>query len=162
MICYWEKVYPFPRNKTQNFTVSPETHFHLPKTIGLSLSFKLPIIDEIVSGQLFKWLSSKSLVKYIKYFILSNKNKITFDKFSILIFDKLRKKRQNVFNFFFLPLIQVGIAACQIARACGLKVLGTAGTEEGMNIVLRNGAHQVFNHREANYIDKIKVRLYQA
>uniref|UniRef100_A0A8C3B6G6 Crystallin zeta n=2 Tax=Cairina moschata TaxID=8855 RepID=A0A8C3B6G6_CAIMO len=50
----------------------------------------------------------------------------------------------------------VGIAACQIARACGLKVLGTAGTEEGMNIVLRNGAHQVFNHREANYIDKIK------
>ncbi|KFZ56496.1 Quinone oxidoreductase, partial [Podiceps cristatus] len=50
----------------------------------------------------------------------------------------------------------VGIAACQIARACGLKVLGTAGTEEGMNIVLRNGADQAFNHREANYIDKIK------
>ncbi|XP_074007949.1 quinone oxidoreductase isoform X2 [Numenius arquata] len=51
----------------------------------------------------------------------------------------------------------VGIATCQIARACGLKVLGTAGTEEGMNVVLRNGAHQAFNHREANYIDKIKV-----
>ncbi|XP_074731845.1 quinone oxidoreductase isoform X2 [Strix uralensis] len=51
----------------------------------------------------------------------------------------------------------VGIATCQIARAYGLKVLGTAGTEEGMNLVLRNGAHQVFNHREANYIDKIKV-----
>ncbi|XP_009977239.1 PREDICTED: quinone oxidoreductase isoform X2 [Tauraco erythrolophus] len=51
----------------------------------------------------------------------------------------------------------VGIATCQIARACGLKVLGTAGTEEGMNIVLRNGCHQAFNHREANYIDKIKV-----
>ncbi|NWW49279.1 QOR oxidoreductase, partial [Pedionomus torquatus] len=50
----------------------------------------------------------------------------------------------------------VGIAACQIARAYGLKVLGTAGTEEGMNVVLRNGAHQAFNHREANYIDKIK------
>ncbi|NXE51437.1 QOR oxidoreductase, partial [Casuarius casuarius] len=50
----------------------------------------------------------------------------------------------------------VGIAACQIARARGLKVLGTAGTKEGMNTVLRNGAHQVFNHREANYIDKIK------
>ncbi|NXG79018.1 QOR oxidoreductase, partial [Baryphthengus martii] len=50
----------------------------------------------------------------------------------------------------------VGIATCQIARACGLKVLGTAGTEEGMNTVLRNGAHQAFNHREANYIDKIK------
>ncbi|XP_054068350.1 quinone oxidoreductase isoform X2 [Rissa tridactyla] len=51
----------------------------------------------------------------------------------------------------------VGIATCQIARACGLKVLGTSGTEEGMNMVLRNGAHQAFNHREANYIDKIKV-----
>ncbi|XP_021260904.1 quinone oxidoreductase isoform X1 [Numida meleagris] len=50
----------------------------------------------------------------------------------------------------------VGVAACQIARAYGLKVLGTAGTEEGMNIVLRNGAHQAFNHREANYVDKIK------
>lgn len=50
----------------------------------------------------------------------------------------------------------VGLAACQIARAYGLKVLGTAGTEEGKNIVLRNGAHEVFNHREVNYIDKIK------
>ncbi|KAK2491488.1 hypothetical protein MC885_000538 [Smutsia gigantea] len=50
----------------------------------------------------------------------------------------------------------VGLAACQIARAYGLKVWGTAGTEEGRNIVLRNGAHEVFNHREANYIDKIK------
>ncbi|XP_046778946.1 quinone oxidoreductase isoform X3 [Gallus gallus] len=49
----------------------------------------------------------------------------------------------------------VGIAACQIARAYGLKVLGTAGTEQGMNVVLRNGAHQAFNHREANYLDKI-------
>uniref|UniRef100_A0A8C9AXC5 Quinone oxidoreductase n=1 Tax=Phocoena sinus TaxID=42100 RepID=A0A8C9AXC5_PHOSS len=51
----------------------------------------------------------------------------------------------------------VGIAACQIARAYGLKVLGTAGTEEGQKIVLQNGAHEVFNHKEANYIDKIKV-----
>uniref|UniRef100_A0A8V0ZQ45 Quinone oxidoreductase n=1 Tax=Gallus gallus TaxID=9031 RepID=A0A8V0ZQ45_CHICK len=50
---------------------------------------------------------------------------------------------------------KVGIAACQIARAYGLKVLGTAGTEQGMNVVLRNGAHQAFNHREANYLDKI-------
>ncbi|XP_004679183.1 PREDICTED: quinone oxidoreductase isoform X1 [Condylura cristata] len=50
----------------------------------------------------------------------------------------------------------VGLAACQIARAYGLKVLGTAGTEEGQKIVLQNGAHEVFNHREVNYIDKIK------
>ncbi|XP_036898180.1 quinone oxidoreductase isoform X2 [Sturnira hondurensis] len=50
----------------------------------------------------------------------------------------------------------VGLAACQIARAYGLTVLGTAGTEEGRNTVLQNGAHEVFNHRDANYIDKIK------
>ncbi|XP_006888666.1 PREDICTED: quinone oxidoreductase isoform X2 [Elephantulus edwardii] len=51
----------------------------------------------------------------------------------------------------------VGLATCQIARAYGLKVLGTAGTEEGKNIVLQNGAHEVFNHRDVNYIDKIKI-----
>ncbi|XP_068949450.1 quinone oxidoreductase-like isoform X1 [Petaurus breviceps papuanus] len=50
----------------------------------------------------------------------------------------------------------VGIAACQIARAYGLKVLGTAGTEQGRKVVLKNGAHKVFNHREPDYVDKIK------
>lgn len=57
-------------------------------------------------------------------------------------------------------VFQVGLAACQIARAYGLKVLGTAGTEEGQNLVLQNGAHEVFNHRELNYIDKIKVKVF--
>lgn len=51
----------------------------------------------------------------------------------------------------------VGLATCQIARAHGLKVLGTAGSEEGKKLVLQNGAHEVFNHKEANYIDKIKT-----
>ncbi|XP_072525255.1 quinone oxidoreductase [Salminus brasiliensis] len=50
----------------------------------------------------------------------------------------------------------VGIAACQLARAFGLKVLGTAGTPEGLKLVLNNGAHMVFNHREKGYVDKIK------
>nr|Q28452.1 RecName: Full=Quinone oxidoreductase; AltName: Full=NADPH:quinone reductase; AltName: Full=Zeta-crystallin [Lama guanicoe]AAA99986.1 NADPH:quinone oxidoreductase/zeta crystallin [Lama guanicoe] len=50
----------------------------------------------------------------------------------------------------------VGLAACQIARACCFKVLGTAGTEEGQRVVLQNGAHEVFNHREDINIDKIK------
>lgn len=50
----------------------------------------------------------------------------------------------------------VGLATCQIARAYGLKVLGTAGTEEGQKVVLQNGAHEVFNHGEVNYIDKIQ------
>lgn len=50
----------------------------------------------------------------------------------------------------------VGVATCQIARAYGLKVLGTAGSEEGQRLALENGAHEVFNHKEVNYIDKIK------
>ena len=43
----------------------------------------------------------------------------------------------------------VGIAALQIARAIGLKVLGTAGTPKGLEIAKRKGAHQVFDHRKA-------------
>ncbi|XP_075887446.1 quinone oxidoreductase [Nelusetta ayraudi] len=49
----------------------------------------------------------------------------------------------------------VGVAACQLSRALGLRVLGTAGTAEGLKLVLNNGAHQAFNHREAGYMDKI-------
>uniref|UniRef100_A0A8C7L6S5 Crystallin, zeta (quinone reductase) n=1 Tax=Oncorhynchus kisutch TaxID=8019 RepID=A0A8C7L6S5_ONCKI len=49
----------------------------------------------------------------------------------------------------------VGVAACQMARALGLRVLGTAGTAEGLELVLRNGAHQAFNHKEEGYTSKI-------
>jgi len=49
----------------------------------------------------------------------------------------------------------VGIAAVQIARAFGFVVLGTAGTPEGCKFVEKNGAHKAFNHKEADYVDKI-------
>jgi len=49
----------------------------------------------------------------------------------------------------------VGIAACQIARAYDMTVIGTAGTQEGMNIAKENGAHYVFNHREKSYANEI-------
>jgi NADPH:quinone reductase len=49
----------------------------------------------------------------------------------------------------------VGIAALQIARAVGLKVLGTAGTPKGLEIAKREGAHQVFDHRKAGYHEEI-------
>ena len=48
----------------------------------------------------------------------------------------------------------VGIAAVQIARAAGLRVFGTAGTPEGIALTLREGAHCVFDHRAAGYLDK--------
>nr|XP_006820285.1 PREDICTED: quinone oxidoreductase-like [Saccoglossus kowalevskii] len=48
------------------------------------------------------------------------------------------------------------IAFVQIARAHGMQVIGTAGTAEGMEIVKKQGAHYVFNHREDGYMGKIK------
>jgi NADPH2:quinone reductase len=49
----------------------------------------------------------------------------------------------------------VGIAAVQIARAGGLTVFGTAGTEKGMDLARREGAHQVFNHTKQGYAEEI-------
>jgi NADPH:quinone reductase len=49
----------------------------------------------------------------------------------------------------------VGIAALQIARAMGMKVLGTAGTPKGLEIAKREGAHQVFDHRKSGYQEEI-------
>lgn len=49
----------------------------------------------------------------------------------------------------------VGIAAVQIARANGLRVIGTAGTDMGMRLVHEQGAHDVLNHREPDYLDEI-------
>jgi len=47
----------------------------------------------------------------------------------------------------------VGSAAVQIARAAGLRVIGTAGTAEGTALVLKEGAHAVFDHRSAGYLE---------
>jgi NADPH2:quinone reductase len=49
----------------------------------------------------------------------------------------------------------VGIAAAQMARTLGLIVLGTAGTEKGLELVKREGAHHVFDHTKSGYLDEI-------
>jgi NADPH:quinone reductase len=49
----------------------------------------------------------------------------------------------------------VGLAAVQLARAAGLKVIGTAGSEAGMQVVLEQGAHHALDHRSADYRAKI-------
>lgn len=49
----------------------------------------------------------------------------------------------------------VGSAAVQMARAMGLTVFGTAGTQKGLDLVKREGAHQVFDHSKAGYQDEI-------
>ena len=45
----------------------------------------------------------------------------------------------------------VGSAAVQMARAMGLTVFGTAGTQKGVDLVRREGARQVFDHGKAGY-----------
>ncbi len=49
----------------------------------------------------------------------------------------------------------VGIAAVQIARAAGLKVIGTGGTEKGRRLVAQEGAHHVLDHRAAGYLEEV-------
>lgn len=49
----------------------------------------------------------------------------------------------------------VGIAAVQMARAMGLVVVGTAGTEKGLDLVKREGAHQIFDHTKPDYREHI-------
>ena len=50
----------------------------------------------------------------------------------------------------------VGIAAVQLARAAGLTVIGTAGSDRGRELVLAQGAHHVLNHRDSGYLDQLK------
>jgi NADPH2:quinone reductase len=49
----------------------------------------------------------------------------------------------------------VGTAAAQMARAMGLVVFGTAGTQKGLDLAKREGALQVFDHTKANYQEEI-------
>ena len=50
----------------------------------------------------------------------------------------------------------VGIAALQLARAAGLTVIGTAGSDEGMRLVREEGAHHVLNHKVPGYLDDLR------
>lgn len=49
----------------------------------------------------------------------------------------------------------VGTAAVQLARAAGLTVIGTAGTERGRKLVLEQGAHHVLDHTVDGYLDQV-------
>ena len=49
----------------------------------------------------------------------------------------------------------VGIAATQLARAAGLTVIGTGGTEQGRELARAQGAHHVLDHRKDGYLDQI-------
>ncbi|HEY2931275.1 MAG TPA: NADPH:quinone reductase [Acidobacteriota bacterium] len=51
----------------------------------------------------------------------------------------------------------VGIAAVQLARAAGMLVVATAGTDKGRELVLKQGAHHALDHRSPDYLQKISV-----
>lgn len=49
----------------------------------------------------------------------------------------------------------VGTAAIQLARNAGLIVIATAGTDEGIELTKKLGAHHVLNHRKPDYLNEI-------
>jgi NADPH2:quinone reductase len=49
----------------------------------------------------------------------------------------------------------VGTAAVQLARARGLRVLGTAGSDKGRTLAREQGAHEVFDHRAPDHFEHV-------
>ena len=49
----------------------------------------------------------------------------------------------------------VGTAAVQLARADGLRVFGTAGSDPGFKLAREQGAHEVFDHRAPEHFEQI-------
>jgi len=54
----------------------------------------------------------------------------------------------------------VGIAAVQLAKAAGMTVIGTGGTERGRRLIAEQGAQHVLDHRAPDYLE-IALKLTQ-
>ena len=50
----------------------------------------------------------------------------------------------------------VGTSAIQLAKRAGLKVIGSAGTAKGMELIVREGADQAVDHTKNGYLDEVK------
>ncbi len=50
----------------------------------------------------------------------------------------------------------VGLIACQWARALGLRLIGTAGSDEKCALALENGADEVVNYRREDFVARVK------
>ena len=55
----------------------------------------------------------------------------------------------------------VGIAAVQLARAFGMSVIGTAGTEQGRRLVADQGAHHVLDHSVPSHLHELMDLTHQ-
>lgn len=51
----------------------------------------------------------------------------------------------------------VGIAALQLARAFGLQIIATAGTQKGRQLVTEQGAHHVLDHHQADHLEQARA-----
>jgi NADPH2:quinone reductase len=49
----------------------------------------------------------------------------------------------------------VGLAAVQLARAAGLTVIGSAGTDDGLELVVAEGAHHAVDHRDPQHVERV-------
>lgn len=49
----------------------------------------------------------------------------------------------------------VGSAAVQLARAAGMTIIGTGGTDEGRRLVKEQGADHVLDHHASGYLDQV-------
>jgi len=49
----------------------------------------------------------------------------------------------------------VGIAAVQIGRAMGARVIATAGSAEKLEVALREGAHEAIDYREEDFVARV-------
>ena len=49
----------------------------------------------------------------------------------------------------------VGLAAIQIAKSLGLRVIGTAGTEAGLKLLWNQGVFAALNHNQDNYLASV-------
>lgn len=50
----------------------------------------------------------------------------------------------------------VGIAAVQLAKAAKMKVIGTAGSEQGFQLVKEQGVQHVLDHKDPTYLEQLK------
>jgi NADPH:quinone reductase len=50
----------------------------------------------------------------------------------------------------------VGTASVQLARAAGLTVVGTAGSDRGRKLVAEQGAHHVLDHHSSDYLEQLR------
>jgi NADPH2:quinone reductase len=50
----------------------------------------------------------------------------------------------------------VGLIACQWAKAMGLQLIGTAGSDEKCQLALQHGAAYAINYRSENFVERVK------